>query len=564
MCSESSRPPDDEPPQGGEKKLPAAQAKRLAWALNEYGQLLTAAVREDTSPEARRLERLPDGQIPAQVARLIQDKADPTVAKTMTGWLVRQYAEGALRLEDTGTAHETLEMFQRHARRLPKGKQDLGQYQSVAKVWEVVSPIAEAEQDKLSGKAQKAMDKSKAYAESRILRQDEDGFTVAVPLTEFAAKWWGKGTRWCTAAEKDNRFWYYHKDAPLIVIVIPELKEQGKFQLWFAAEYLQFMDAGDRPVSNDLIAEHWARFEPILIHAMRQTGSDLKYVPKHLRTEELCRVAVEQDGWNLLHVPEYLLTKQLCGIAVAQNGTSLKCVPQYLQTEGLYRLALEQTGLALGCVPKDSRTEEMCRIAVARDGWSLQHVPDPLRNGGIYREAVSQNGTALFWVPKEVRTEPLCHIAVTQNGNALEWVPVDLRTEELCRIAVEQSGLALEWVPTPMRKEEMCRIAVAQNGLALEYVPHSLRTEDLFRIAIEQDGCALWFMPSRPTEEMCRIAVAQNREALESVPEDMRAQMQALIPDPDLTPVWDLSLLNDLVVALAAPIPLQPSVQRHE
>jgi hypothetical protein len=115
-----------------------------------------------------------------------------------------------------------------------------------------------------------------------------------------------------------------------------------------------------------------------------------------------------------------------------------------------------------------------------------------------------------------------------------------------------------------MRKEEMCSIAVAQNGLALKYVPHILRTEDLCRIAIEQDGRALWHVPSRPTEEMCRIAVAQNREALESVPEDMRAQMEALFPDPEPIAAWDLSLLNDLVVALAAPTPLNPSGLRHE
>jgi hypothetical protein len=538
MSSALSSLPNAEPPQSEGAKLTSAQAKRLAWALNEYGHLLTGAVREDTSPEARLLETRPERQIPEHVARLIQDRADPTVAKTMTGWLVRQYAEGALRLEDTGTAYETLDMFHRYARRLPKGEQDLGQYRSLAKVWEAVSPVADAEQDKLSGKAQRALDRDKAYAESRILRQDPDGFTIAVPLTEFAAKWWGRGTRWCTAAEKDNRFWQYHKDAPLIVVVIPELKEQGKFQLWFTAEDIQFMDAADRLVSNDLIAEHWSRFEHVLLHAMRQHGTVLGYVPKHLRTEELCRAAVAQDGWALTHVRESHRTPELCKIAIQQNANALALVPSVLHTEALYTLALEQSGLALRYMPQKLRTEKTCSIAVA------------------------QNGEALLSVPKPLRTGEMCRLAISQNGKALTWVPADLRTEELCRLAVEQNGLALEWVPSPMRKEEMCSIAVAQNGLALKYVPHILRTEDLCRIAIEQDGRALWLVPSRPTEEMCRIAVAQNREALESVPEDMRAQIEALIPEP--IAAWDLSLLNDLAVAFAAPTPLKPSGPRHE
>jgi hypothetical protein len=211
-------------------KLPAAHAKRLAWALKAHGYLLTAAVRKDTSPEARQVEKLPDEQIPEHVGRIILERADPTLAKTMTGWLVKQYSQGGLRLEDTGTANETLSMFRRYAPRLGHVQRDLGRYPHLAAVWEAVIGFANDEEQHLSGKAQKALDRDKAYSESRILRQDEDGFTIAVPLTEFAAKWWGRGTRWCTAAEKNNQFWHYHRQAPLIVVFIPELKEKGKFQ----------------------------------------------------------------------------------------------------------------------------------------------------------------------------------------------------------------------------------------------------------------------------------------------------------------------------------------------
>jgi hypothetical protein len=188
------------------KCLSTPHSERLAWALKGHSHLLAAALQQDTSPEARKVEKLPDDQIPWHLGRLILERADPTLTKTMTGWLVRQYAEGGLRLEDLGTASETLDIFQRYAPRLPNDKRDLGRYQSLAHVWEAVSPMAETERERSSGKAQKADDKARAYAESRILHQDKDGFTVAVPLTEFAAKWWGRGTRWCTAAKKHNRF----------------------------------------------------------------------------------------------------------------------------------------------------------------------------------------------------------------------------------------------------------------------------------------------------------------------------------------------------------------------
>jgi len=277
-------------------KLTSAQAKRLRWALERYGHLLAEALGKDNSAEARDLRVLSEAEIPAQVIQLLMERADPTQAKTMTAWLLKQYVAGKLRLEDTGTAYETLEMFERHSPHLPTEQRDIGRYPDLASAWKAVLPLATEAKETISGKAQKALDRDKAYAESRILRQDQDGFTVAVPLTEFAAKWWGRGTRWCTAAEKDNRFGQYHKDAPLIVVVIPELKEQGKFQLWFTAKDIQFMDAADNEVSDAIIEENWGRFEPLVQASFVRNGKMLKWFPEHLRTEALCRTAVAQNG----------------------------------------------------------------------------------------------------------------------------------------------------------------------------------------------------------------------------------------------------------------------------
>jgi hypothetical protein len=495
-------------------KLTSSHANRHAWALEKYGHLLTEALHKDTSAEARKMGSLPDDQIPALLVSLILEKADPTQNKGTTAWLVRQYADGNLRLEDLGTANETLTMFQRHAQRLAPKKRDLGQYPSLSAVWEAVIGFANEEEQHISGKAQRALDRDKAYAESRILRQDEDGFTIVVPLTEFAAKWWGRGTRWCTAAEKDNAFWQYHKDAPLIVVIIPELKEKGKFQLWATEADFQFMDTADNRVSPVLITKYWPRFEAVFSFALRQNGRALGYVPEKLRTEELCRLAVAQKGWALYHVPKELRTDEMCRIAMAQNG------------------------IALEHVPKKLRTEEMCRIAVAQKGWALDHVPQKLRTNEMCRIAVAQDGGALDYVPQKLRTNEMCRIAVAQDGGALDYVPQKLRTNEMCRIAVAQKGWALYHVPKELRTEELCRIAVAQNGLALEYVPQILRTD-----------------------EMCRIAVAQNGNALHHVPRAMRDRMKAIIPPP--VPAWDISLLEGLVSLLGTASPSAPSGQPH-
>jgi hypothetical protein len=572
-------------------KLPAAHAKRLAWALKAHGHFLSAAVRIDTSPEARQVEKLCEEQLPEHVGRIILERADPTMAKTMTEWLVKQYAQGGLRLEDTGTAHETLEMFQRYAPKLPEDQRDLGRYQSFAEAWQVVFPLAEAERDKLSGKAQKAMERDKAYAESRILRQDPDGFTVAVPLTEFAAKWWGRGTSWCTAAEKDNQFGRYYEEAPLIVIVIPELKEKGKFQLWTSVHDVECMNAADEPVTKDFFDAYWPRFEGAMRclairadhalmnvpevrlteefckHAIRRLGSALEHVPQALRTEEICQIAVAQYGTALCYVPDNQRSIDLCRVAVEQTGWALRDVPRAFRSEDLCKIAVQQCGSVLSEVPLELRTEEICMIAVHQEGSALRSVPQALRTEGMCKIAVAQNGGALECVPEALRTEELCRVAVAQRGLALLYVPQHLRTEAMCKIAVKQHGRALQYVPERFRTDEMCKIAVTQNGLALGYVPKDLCTEDMCSIAVAQDGWALKDVPEKLcTVEICRIAVAQNGEALNYVPlqrrtEDicrlavqqtrwafdyvpgaLRARIKPLVPAP--VPIWEASLLD--------------------
>ena len=414
---------------------------------------------------------------------------------------------------------------------------------------------------------------ARAYAESRILRQDQDGFTIAVPLTEFAAKWWGRGTRWCTAAEKDNKFRQYHKDAPLIVVVIPELKEKGKFQIWTTEGDVQFMNAADQRPPEDLVAQYWPRFEPVICSVLRQNSSALARVPEYLRTEDMCRIAVAQNGWALSLVPEKLRSDDMCRISVAQHGEALEYVPRKLRTKEMCKIAVFQNGAALRYVPEHLRTAAFCRIALEQNGEALSYVPKALHTEEMHRIAVGQAGLALVAVPDVFLTgrriwklfgmqqrlcaqrkyaEEICRIAVMQNGKILEYIPQDLRTEEICRIAVAQNGEALKHVPEALRTQDLCRIAVARDGWYLWAVPETLRTEDLCGIAVAENGRALSHVPQKlRTEALCRIAVLQNWEAWRDVPDDLRAPMRDLLSPP--IPTWDLSLLDEITSALDCP-----------
>jgi hypothetical protein len=549
---------------------PSAHANRHAWSLEMYGYLLAEALRKDTSAEAREVEKLPEAQIAAHIVTLVLEKADPTQNKGMTAWLVRQYAEGNLRLEDLGTANVTLTMFQRYAQRLEISQRDLGQYQSLAAVWESVIGFAQAEEQQISSKAQKALDRDKAYEESRILRQDPDGFAIAVPLTEFAAKWWGRGTRWCTSAENDNQFWQYNRRAPLIIFNIPKLKTHGKFQLWVTDEQIEFMDAADTQVSTKTMEKYWSNFSSIFHYAVSQNSKALAFFPEKFRTADLCNIAVGKSGDALLWVPTHLLTPELCLIAVRQNGLNLQHVPPDLQTQALYDVAVRNDGRALEYVPVEQRSRRLCQVAVTQTGNALRSVPPSLRTASLCKTALITSGEALEFVPESMRTGSLCKMAVAKKAFALLYVPKSRITAEMAEVAVRQNGFALQLIPVELITEEMCKIAVQQRSDSLQWVPGSLMTSEICATSVRQRGWNLRFVPrSLKTLDLCQVAVSQDRSAIAHVPPELCSTVTSSVPPPQmeevvpLDPLWSGSLLDDLASAVQAGSPCQIDVSRH-
>jgi hypothetical protein len=541
-------------------KLPSSHASRHSWAQEKYGHLLVAALRKDNSAEAREVEKLHESQIPGRIVTLILEKADPSKNKGMTAWLVGQYAQGRLRLEDLGTANETLTMFRRYASKLEPKKRDLGRYPSLAAVWEAVIAFANAEEQHISGRAQKALDRDKAYAESRILRQDPDGFTVAVPQTEFAAKWWGKGTRWCTAAEKDNAFLEYHEEAPLVVIVLPWLGAKGKFQLWCTKEEAQFMDAADEPVSKNAIAKHWPLFRPLFCHLLRTNGLLLELLPEALRDEELCTIAVKEDGGSLFCVPAALRTERLCEAAATENSIALRHTPKELITADFLCRVVSKNSKALQDIPPEFLSTEMCMRAVENDGRLLQHVPIDWRTLPLCEAAVRQDGVALQHVPKCTLTPQLCEMAVRQNGFALRHVPNLLRSEQVCRMAVAQEGLALEFVPWDLRTRSLCNLATRVSPASLHFVPPNLRTYAFYlkvikRLAeIEPEAAAGHFVALPYFSSLITLLPVKLVQDLALAPPPLNHGKDISSPGPGAYPFeprWDEVVLDELAMAIS-------------
>ena len=399
------------------------------------------------------------------------------------------------------TIGQAINLFDKHKGKLPLEYRSVyalnpetgeALYQSPGDLWNSVKQF----QGDLSGKELKKEEQEKIYRETEFVYKDEEtGFQIISPLTEESAKWWGKGTRWCTSAENNNMFWNYAKQAPLFILLMPASANTAgngeKLQLWNNGNDIQFMDEADKTVPLDYIEQNWNILEPICLWL-----NSLQYIPEYLRTKEICELSVKQDGLALEYVPESLMTKELCEMAIRQNSEALIHVPEAL------------------------KTSKLCELAIGQDGEALRYVPYKLRTKELYELAIKNNGKALAYLPEYLITEEFCKLTVKQNGNILLYVPHSLRTKELCEIAIKQNGMSLLFVPHEYKTPEFCEIAVQQDGSSLHYVPEKYRTKELCELAVQQNGLALEYVfNEKRTKELCDIAIRQNVDAVKYVPE---------------------------------------------
>ena len=418
--------------------------------------------------------------------------ADPTSGKKLTQWLVDTYINGGFRWEDiqsgaNSKVFDTLCLYIEHKSKLDSTNH-IGQYDSLGSVYKDIALFIKPEK---SSRSVKRAEQNKAHEESKIFIKS-DTLTVVIPKTEYASKWWGRGTQWCTAGDKDNLFNNYYQDGPLIIIIVNGVKTQLHINLFNRNNSVQFMNEQDNRVDLDFIEENWILFSHILKWAVRRNGNILQYIPEHAKTLELCLEAVISNGSSLQYVPEHVMTEELYLRAVKQCGLALYFIPGYLRTAELCREAVIQNGIALRYLPESLKTAELCLMAIRSDGCNLYYVPEDLKTIELCLEAVRQNGNSICFVTEHLRTSELYLEAVRQNGYALRYIYPPIRTVEICLEALKQNGEVLRYVPDVLRTPEMIKIYENNSNVKLSEVFRSRsNSEDAINIIIQEISCAI-------------------------------------------------------------------------
>lgn len=160
-------------------------------------------------------------------------------------WLLNQYRQGHLDMNNLSKVRNTIDFFNRYNRQLEV--KDINQYKNIDQVYDNVKNFMEDPSQATSKSDEvrkiKEMGAEKVY--------EDNDWLIIVPKTREAAIYYGKGTKWCTAStDSYNYFERYNNEGRLYININKNTGD--KYQFHFESN--SFMDAEDKPIKG-IIAE---------------------------------------------------------------------------------------------------------------------------------------------------------------------------------------------------------------------------------------------------------------------------------------------------------------------
>ena len=173
------------------------------------------------------------------------DKLDPSDNHKYLMWLAKQYNKVSKSDDELEKFEMEVKTTLSHFYRYPEKytERDINQYKSVKDL----SKSFQDAQLNLSKKEIKRTGAKKVY--------EDDSYLVVVPTTHEASCFYGAGTKWCTAAEKDGHFNSYSRKGALMYILnknLPESDPLYKVALYksYSGGKELYYDATDKEISD--------------------------------------------------------------------------------------------------------------------------------------------------------------------------------------------------------------------------------------------------------------------------------------------------------------------------
>ena len=201
---------------------------------------------EDAAQRDPAVQRFPEKTLNS-VGIVQQLKAmDPDPASKNIQFLANMYAKNQFSLEDREKIRKSIATFLKYRNKL--SVRDLNAIRDLNQLYDLIEPLEQQAQSQPEPVSQGQKEREIKSDAKKLI--DTPNFKVIIPQTEEASCLYGKGTKWCTAAREDNRFYTYN--SPLYIIITNIGGKTRKFQFHYGSD--SFRNDRDQDITKTEIA----------------------------------------------------------------------------------------------------------------------------------------------------------------------------------------------------------------------------------------------------------------------------------------------------------------------
>jgi len=449
-----------------------------------FGQQLMAKLAKDPQGASMKDD-------PAKFIEWVANEIDPTGNSKYTKWIISRFVDpnGGIRfVEDLSKLTEPMTRYAKltQSGAIPANNRDINQFKNMLSFLNLMDQYAE----KKTGREERQGEEENLFKSGQaVLYKDIGQIKIVIPKTEEAAKYYGEGTKWCTAGDKDNQFDYYNEQGPLYDIIF-----RGYGIKWqFHFETAQFMDEQDQPLDPDLVKPISGLFsEDMWLAAVKYDYDDeaeelaIQYVKNPSEAVQLA--AVNQYWYAIRYIKNPSEAVQLA--AVSENWRAI----QYI----------------------DNPSEAVQLVAVKADGDAIQYIKKPTE--AVQIAAVSNSWNAIYLIVNPSEAVQLA--AVNRKGKAIQFIKNPSEAAQL--VAVKSDENTIEYIKNPSEAVQLA--AVNAHGFAIEYIKNPSEAVQL--AAVKEDGFAIGYIEN-PSEAVQIAAVKSNRNAIQYIENPSEAVQMA-------------------------------------
>lgn len=163
--------------------------------------------------------------------------------------------------------------------------------------------------------------------------------------------------------------------------------------------------------------------------------------PNLKKYEDLCKIAVSKNVKAITYIPKSLRTYEICKIVVSKSPNDIRKAPTTLpQYEELCKLAILTSKTAFNYIDKEYLTQELCDYYFFELNGDFNKIPSKFQSKEISIQAISKNPNLItkFGMKSNPHFSELAQLAVTNNLNLITKITSDYQTQvNLLKIALK-------------------------------------------------------------------------------------------------------------------------------